>query len=114
MANDYSLLGPDNHRVTNNGEFVKRGEVWTTVTQPDDPAMALLNDPNVYSVPNDSIYNEGCYICVDPEFAAMGLPLCYPCDACGSHVPADDVECDNPECDWNAYEAWEEENAGND
>jgi hypothetical protein len=25
----------------------------------------------------------------------MGLPLCKPCETCGGHVPADDVECEN-------------------
>jgi hypothetical protein len=37
----------------------------------------------------------GCYICDDPEYALMGLPLCYPCPACGGHIPADDCVCDD-------------------
>lgn len=42
-----------------------------------------------------TVYNERCYICRDPEFALMGLPLCYPCPVCGAHVPADDTTCDD-------------------
>lgn len=80
---------------TDNGTFVKRGKVWTTLTQPGDPAYQLMQNPNIYSVPNDSIYRDDCYICVDPEFAMMGLPLCKPCPQCGGHCPADDVECEN-------------------
>lgn len=50
-----------------------------------------------------TVYNEKCYICRDPEFALMGLPLCYPCPECGAHVPADDTICDNGHEDgpWN-------------
>jgi hypothetical protein len=63
-----------------------------TVTQPDDPAYALLQD-GYTSTP--TVFKEGCYICEDPEFAQMGLPLCKPCPICGAHVAADDIECDN-------------------
>ncbi len=42
-----------------------------------------------------TVYNSSCYICKDPEFALMGLPLCYPCKQCGAHTPADDMTCDN-------------------
>lgn len=63
----------------------------------DDPAYWLLErgvkDPSKRSV--STVYNNGCYICRDPEFALMGLPLCYPCVVCGEHVPADDCICDN-------------------
>lgn len=60
------------------------------------------------SVP--TAYNAHCYICRDPEFALMGLPVCYSCPVpvptpllmdglpvflpCGQHVAADDCECD--------------------
>jgi hypothetical protein len=44
---------------------------------------------------HDEIYRDDCYICTDPEFALMGLPVCKPCDECGGHVPADDIECEN-------------------
>ena len=94
---------------TPNGRFVKRGKVWTTITQAGDPAMQLLEDPNVYSIPNDSIYKDNCYICVDPEFAAMGLPLCYPCPVCGKHFAADDCVCEDGHDAYEVYLAEQEE-----
>lgn len=64
--------------------------------KPDDPAYFLLRrgleDPSCRSSP--TVYLETCYICRDPEFALMGLPLCYACSKCGGHVPADDCTCD--------------------
>lgn len=50
-----------------------------------------------------TVYNPNCYICKDPEFALMGMTLCYPCPECGGHVPADDVTCENGHEDgpWN-------------
>ena len=71
--------------------YVKNGIILTR-TMEDDPAYALLLDGRV-TVPNSSIYRDDCFICLDPEFAQMGLPLCYPCKFCGGHVPADDTEC---------------------
>jgi len=67
-----------------------------TVTQPDDPARALLDD-DVTST-SSAEHDPRCFICEDPEFAAMGLPLCRPCPDCQrrgrqGHVPADDSEC---------------------
>ena len=60
--------------------------------KPDDPAYWMLFD----GVESTSIvYNSNCYICNDPEFAQMGLPLCFKCLICGEHVPADDCICDN-------------------
>jgi hypothetical protein len=76
--------------------------VRVTVTQPDDPAYALLQDPNVFSVPDESVYRSDCYICVDPEFSRMGLPLCGPCPQCKGHVPADDTVC--TDCGFDSYE----------
>jgi hypothetical protein len=74
--------------------------VRVTVTQPDDPAYtALLMNPNVPTTPSNGVYNDKCYICLDPEFAKMGLPLCYPCAVCGGHVPADDTVCESCETD---------------
>ena len=47
--------------------------------QPTDPAYFLLEqgrkNPELRSKP--TVYKKGCYICEDPEFAMMGLPLCY-------------------------------------
>ena len=63
-----------------------------TKMKPSDPAYWMLSD-GVTSTP--TVYRAGCYICDDPEFAQMGLPLCYPCVFCGAHVPADDTVCDN-------------------
>jgi hypothetical protein len=70
------------------------GHVTVTVTQPEDPAYALLID-EFTSTPNPEIYKDDCYICRDREFAQMGLPLCYPCAACRGHVAADDTICDD-------------------
>jgi len=61
-------------------------------TQMDDLAFGLLTDGHV-STPK--VHRAGCYICADPEFAQMGLPLCYRCPACGGHVAADDTVCDD-------------------
>ena len=62
---------------------------------PDDPCQWMLQqgikDPTKRSV--STVYDPDCYICRDPEFALMGLPLCYPCQFCGEHVPADDPRC---------------------
>jgi hypothetical protein len=82
------------------------GTVQITVTQPDDPAYWLLTSANTHhSVPNLDIFRNDCYICRDPEFAQMGLPLCKPCEACKTgHVPADDVICDN--CGADAQELY--------
>lgn len=78
-----------------------------TVTRKDDPAHKLLAD-DYTSQPR--VYSADCYICEDPEFAAMGLPLCRPCPSCrenGSgegHITADDQVCD--ECGCDEEEAW--------
>lgn len=56
-----------------------------------DPAYFMLFDEHT-SKP--MVYNKDCCICKHPEYAKMGLPLCYACYNCGGHVPADDVVCD--------------------
>jgi len=70
----------------------------------DDPARRLLKYPDRRSREHDvnrldqsftTVYRDGCYICEDPEFAQLGLPLCYPCNACGGHCQADDSVCDD-------------------
>lgn len=63
--------------------------------KPSDPCYWMLEDPNIYSTPVPGLYRETCYICTDPEFAMLGMSLCYACGECGGHVPADDVECEN-------------------
>jgi len=83
----------------------------------DDPAYWMLQkgyaeqyridnheitaDEATWITPKD-IHKDGCYICEDPEFALMGLPLCKPCPLCGAHWAADDGQCDN-EC---AVDGW--------
>lgn len=67
----------------------------------DDPAYWMLErgrrDPSKRST--TTVFDPKCYICKDPEFALMGLPLCKPCPVpvngkpCGEHVPADDPIC---------------------
>jgi hypothetical protein len=65
-------------------------------TQDTDPAAWMLHD-SFTSTP--VVYSDGCYICRDPEFAQMGLPLCRRCPECvrqgrgSGHIPADDTEC---------------------
>jgi hypothetical protein len=71
----------------------------------NDPAYWMLergldetNGTGTWVTPK-RIHMDGCYICEDPEFALMGLPLCKPCTVvidgveCGEHVPADDEVC---------------------
>ena len=59
-----------------------------------DKARSLLED-DFTSTPVEGIYRESCYICRDPEYAQMGLPLCRKCPKCGGHIPADDCICDD-------------------
>lgn len=64
--------------------------------KPSDPAYwMLLDDFTTTPV----VFREGCYICEDPEFAQMGLPLCRKCPECQGHIPADDSVCDDCMCD---------------
>lgn len=58
----------------------------------NDPCQWMLHD-EFTSKP--TVHKDGCYICEDPEFVQMGLPLCYPCQYCGGHVAADAIICDN-------------------
>lgn len=75
--------------------------------KPSDPAYWMLEqglrDPSKRST--TTVHNPACYICRDPEYSLMGLPLCYPCAVCGAHVPADDDECDSghaqPHCEFD-------------
>lgn len=66
--------------------------------KPSDPAYCLLEegrrDPSKRSR-QTAPKREGCYICEDPEFSLMGLPLCRACPACGGHIAADATVCDD-------------------
>jgi len=73
----------------------------------DDPAQCLLQD-DFYTIPVEGVYDSNCFICTDPEFALMGLPLCRSCPSCESagrgkgHIPADDCVC--TVCEFDEYE----------
>jgi len=56
-----------------------------------DPAYWMLSD-GVESTP--VVFSPACDICMDPEYALMGLPLCRACPVCGGHVKADETRCD--------------------
>ena len=66
----------------------------------NDPAQVLIAT-GFCSTP--TVYDHNCYICRDPEFAMMGLPLCFACPECNGHIAADDPDC---ECGYSAYEDW--------
>lgn len=67
----------------------------------------LYDDPYTSST---NVYDDRCYICRDPDFARMGLPLCYPCPECKTksdgkilgHIAADDTECSV--CGFDSYD----------
>lgn len=69
----------------------------------DDPAYWMLTSGHK-STPVPGIFRPNCYICRDPEFAQMGLPLCYKCPQCGGHIPADDTVCSD--CGVDDYETY--------
>jgi len=84
--------------------------------KPNDPAYWMLEEgrrkvESGEGIKRSGVYNPNCYICLDPEFALMGLPLCSPCTftddgvVCGAHTPADDVECANGHTDPRYVEA---------
>lgn len=79
------------------------GLTKSTQMPTSDPAYFMLQSGPT-STPE--IHKAGCYICEDPEFAQMGLPLCTKCPKCGGHVAADDTACDTAACDYDAYDAW--------
>ena len=68
---------------------------------PSDDSAQFLIDMPYHSTP--TIYSDSCYICNDPEFAMMGMPLCFACPECNGHIAADDPDC---ECGYSAYEDW--------
>jgi hypothetical protein len=82
----------------------------SVAANPSDPAFWMLLDGHA-STP--VVYLEGCYICEDPEFAAMGMPLCRPCPECvrerlvvcttcnGAHTTDGKTPC--PTCQGRGY-----------
>lgn len=72
----------------------------------DDPAVVLMLLPKP-KVTYERGYSPTCYICADPEYAAMGMPLCKVCldPNCGAHAAADDNGHDQ-------YELWMETQDG--
>lgn len=90
------------------------GLTQSTQMHPSDPAYWMLKDGRT-STP--SVVDSSCYICNDPEFAQMGLPLCKPCPYCtqeagvaAGHVPADDECCSV--CQKSLRVWYEEQEAG--
>jgi hypothetical protein len=93
-------------------EVVALEDAWrateglTPCTKPHDLAHQLLLDGKTSST---NVYDANCYICRDPEFSEMGLPLCRECPDCKEHerglghVPADEDEC--TVCGFNEREA---------
>lgn len=63
--------------------------------RPGDPCYWMLEEGLADSSKRSTttVHMDGCYICDDPEFSLMGLPLCYACSKCSGHVPADDTVC---------------------
>lgn len=57
----------------------------------DASTLSHTSDPSKRGT--TTVHDDDCYICRDPEFAMMGLPLCYACSKCKGHVPADDCIC---------------------
>jgi hypothetical protein len=68
----------------------------SVAANPSDPAHFMLFDGHTTTPVVD---DEDCYICQDPEFAQMGMPLCSFCPGClrtgerFGHIPADDTVC---------------------
>jgi hypothetical protein len=89
-----SICGLDNvfMAALDNPDAVTCPVCARNATTSDDPAHFLLTDGHTTT---PTVHNPSCYICRDPEFAQMGLPLCYPCPVCKAHTPADDPTCDN-------------------
>ena len=53
------------------------------------------------------VFSPTCYICRDPEYSLVGLPLCRACSHCGGHIAADDSVCDD--CGFDDSDGPEEE-----
>lgn len=71
------------------------------------PSEKVLYDDNYQSTPK--VHRDGCYICEDPDYRRMGLPLCRRCINCSTkdkfgHIAADDTVCDD--CGFDEQEYW--------
>lgn len=73
---------------------------WLDMPREDlTPFEQMLYDDD-YTTSTD-VYDPRCYICRDPDFAKMGLPLCRRCPKCVKesggkelgHIAADDTVC---------------------
>lgn len=84
----------------------------------NDPAYWMLEEGRKKVESGEGIkrpetYKSDCYICLDPEFALMGLPLCWSCRVmvdgveCGAHGAADDIECEAGHTDPRYIDAME-------
>ena len=75
--------------------MLQRGqnEAWAVAT-------GQISEDETTWITKSTVFNSHCYICNDPEFALMGLPLCFPCPTlvdgveCGEHIAADDTVCE--------------------
>jgi hypothetical protein len=85
-----------------------------TMSEPDEEKEALLDmlrqdavnrflGGDLTALDHSVVHRDGCYICRDPEFAVMGLPLCRKCPRCAGHIAADDEVCDDCGCTDNPY-----------
>jgi hypothetical protein len=94
-------LSDHRHHVSKTNYAQMNERNTTTMSRPlpeNDPARWMLED-DFTTTP--TVHDPSCYICRDPEFAQMGLPLCRPCPYCSmkqdgkhaGHVPADDTVC---------------------
>lgn len=77
------------------------------------PFEKLLYDDGYTSKKPAGVYDARCYICNDPDFAQMGLPLCRSCPECErvgrgpGHIAADGEECTVcGYCEDNGYVLW--------
>lgn len=79
---------------------------WMLEKGREEQAAGVEPDEGTW-VTKQEVYREDCYICNDPEFALMGLPLCKKCPSCpDGHIPADDPICDD--CEFDLQEAYME------
>lgn len=69
----------EQERLRNLAAGAQAADSASVAANPSDPAFWMLLDGRA-STP--VVHLDGCYICEDPEFAAMGLPLCSPCPQC--------------------------------